>query len=132
MSRFDKPAVVAISTEPPTRKPTPQKYDWAAIREQLEANPGLWLQIGGEFSTGQYSYVRAGKPLAFQGMGGQLEITLRNQRPRTPKRGEAKGKGRVGDLWLRWTPEAWTEDDQARVDALHTPAPVTGETEAAS
>jgi hypothetical protein len=43
------------------------------------------------------------------GMGGQFQVSLRNQ--------TLKGKTRYGSLWMRWIPEGWTDDDQKRIEA---------------
>lgn len=94
---------------PPPRTPRPGKYDWDKIRAELEANAGLWVKVLDEVSTGVFSWVRAGKPLALSTMGGHLESSIRNQRP--------EGTTRVGSLWLRWEPPGWTAADQARVEA---------------
>lgn len=98
----------------PIGRPRPTKYDWDGARALMEANPGLWVLGLRDASTGIYTWVRRGKVQAFIGMGGQLQISLRNQRPK------AEGSpSRVGDLWLRWTPAGWTDLDQARAEAAH-------------
>lgn len=102
------PGTVAL--EPP--KPRPKtKYDWPAARQLLEDNPGLWVLVFNRFSTGMFSYVRRGGPEAFHGLGGHLQVSLRNQ--------EYEGTSKFGNLWLRWVPEGWTDDDQARAEEAH-------------
>lgn len=93
----------------PRGKRRPTKYDWDGARALLEDNPGLWVLALKGVSSGMYSHVRKGCPPGFDGMGGQLSLSLRNQ--------ELIGRTKFGDLWLRWTPEDWTEEDQARVEA---------------
>jgi hypothetical protein len=102
------PGTVAL--EPPRPKPR-TKYDWPAARQMLEDNPGLWVMVFTRFSTGMFSYVRRGGPEAFHGLGGQLQVSLRNQ--------EYEGASKFGNLWLRWIPEGWTDDDQKRVEEAH-------------
>lgn len=97
--------------ELPPRAPGPTKFDWAGVRAELEKNPGLWIKALDEVPTGIYTYVRRGKNLAFYGMGGYLEASLPNQRQIDGERGKR------GTLWLRWEPEGWTEQDQARAEA---------------
>lgn len=102
------PGTVALS---PSSAPKRTKYDWEGARRMLEDNPGLWVMVFDSFSSGMYSYVRRGGPVALAGMGGHLQISLRNQ--------ELVGKTKFGNLWLRWIPEDWTDEDQARAEAAH-------------
>lgn len=104
--------VGTVATDLP-RKKIKTKYDWDGVRTLLEANPGLWVLALQEMSSGMYSYVRRGGPDAFVGMGGHMQVSLRGQRD------SETAKGKIGDLWLRWFPEGWTPDDQARVEAAH-------------
>jgi hypothetical protein len=102
------PGTVAL--EPPKPKPR-TKYDWPAARQLLEDNPGLWVLVFNRFTTGMFSYVRRGGPEAFHGLGGHMQVSLRNQ--------EYDGPTKFGDLWLRWVPEGWTDDDQRRAEEAH-------------
>lgn len=102
------PGTVALS---PPKPQVRTKYDYSAARKLLEDNPGLWVLVFKKFSTGMFTYVRQGRPEAFHGMGGHMQVSLRNQ--------VSQGPSRWGDLWLRWVPEGWTADDQARAEAAH-------------
>lgn len=102
------PGTVALA---PPRTPPKTKYDWPGARKMIENNPGLWVLVFDRFSTGMYSYVRRGGPEAFHGLGGHLQVSLRNQ--------EYDGTSKFGNLWLRWVPEGWTDEDQARAEAAH-------------
>lgn len=102
------PGTVALN---PPVSTAPTKYDWPAARRQLEDNPGLWVLVFDRFSSGMYSYVRRGGPKALAGMGGHLQLSLRNQK--------YEGPTKWGDLWLRWIPDGWTDEDQARAEAAH-------------
>lgn len=97
-----------VSTVPPTKR-RPTKYDWDGARNLLEANPGLWVQVFDRFTSGMYTFLRQGGPIILQEMGGELQLSLRNQ--------ELVGKTKYGTLYLRWTPEGWTETDQAAAEA---------------
>lgn len=99
-----------VTKELPSKK-NPTKYDWDTVRTLLENNPGLWVLALSDMSKGMYSYVRAGKVGTFAGMGGHMQVSLRNQRD------SKRVKGKVGDLWLRWIPASWSADDQARAEA---------------
>lgn len=105
---LDVPAVGTVSTSPSTST-RPTKYDWAGARRLLEENPGLWVLVFNDFSAGMYAFARRGGPAVMHGMGGQFQVSLRNQ--------TLKGKTRYGSLWMRWIPEGWTDDDQKRVEA---------------
>jgi hypothetical protein len=98
---------IAAGSPPTKRRPT--KYDWDGARTLLEANPGLWILVFDEFTSGMYSFLREGGPVALQEMGGNLQLSLRDQ--------WMVEKTKYGKLWLRWTPEDWTEEDQARAEA---------------
>jgi hypothetical protein len=98
----------AVSDEPP-RKRRPTKYDWDGARVLLEANPGLWVEVFDRFTSGMYTFLRQGGPAVLREMGGDLQLSLRNQ--------ELIEKTKYGTLYLRWTPEGWTEQDQARAEA---------------
>jgi hypothetical protein len=104
---IDLPAGTVGLTPQGKRRPT--KYDWDSVRDLLEANPGLWVLTLKDVSSGMYSWVRKRYPPGFEGMGGQMQISLRNQ--------QMIGKTKYGDLWLRWIPEGWTDEDQARAEA---------------
>jgi len=95
----------------PQHKRRPTKYDWDGAVELLTANPGLWVQVFDKFTSGMYTFLREGGPEALRVMGGSLQMSLREQ--------EKIGKTKYGKLWLRWTPEGWTQDDQARAEAAH-------------
>jgi hypothetical protein len=95
----------------PVAKPRPTKYDWETARDLLESNPGLWVLTFNNFSSGMFSYARRGGPAALRELGGDLQLSLRNQ--------VMVGKTKFGTLWARWTPEGWTEDDQAAAEAAH-------------
>lgn len=99
-----------VSTTPPTKR-RPTKYDWDGARVLLEANPGLWVLVFDEFTSGMYTFLRQGGPLVLQEMGGNLQLSLRDQ--------HLVDKTKYGKLWLRWTPEGWTEQDQAAAEAAH-------------
>ncbi len=105
--------VGTVATRLPRAKAPNVRYDWPAVRALMEAHPGLWVKALEGLSSGMYSYVRRGGPTAFHGMGGHMQVSLRNQHPNPNK--DAKGK--VGDLWVRWIPEGWTDQDQARAEA---------------
>jgi hypothetical protein len=97
-----------VSATPPTKR-RPTKYDWDGARALLEKNPGLWVQVFDRFTSGMYTFLRQGGPVVLQEMGGNLQLSLRDQ--------ELVGKTKYGTLWLRWTPEAWSDEDQARAEA---------------
>lgn len=105
---LDVPAVGTVSTSP-SASARPTKYDWSGARRMLEENPGLWVLVFNDFSAGMYAFARRGGPAVMHGMGGQFQVSLRNQ--------TLKGKTRYGSLWMRWIPEDWTDDDQKRVEA---------------
>jgi len=106
------PGTVATAL-PPRRRSGRAVYDWDKVRAMLEDNPGLWVMALTGLSSGMYSYVRNGGPEAFVGMGGHMQVSLRNRRP------NPNAKGSIGDLWLRWIPAGWTAEDQARAEAAH-------------
>jgi hypothetical protein len=97
-----------VSTAPPTKRRA-TKYDWDGARVVLEANPGLWVQVFDKFTSGMYTFLRRGGPVALQEMGGNLQMSLRNQ--------YLVNKTKYGTLYLRWTPDGWTAEDQARAEA---------------
>lgn len=106
--RVKVPPVGTVASSPaPSTRPT--KYDWVGARKLLEDNPGLWVVVFNDFSAGMYAFARRGGPAVMHGMGGEFQVSLRNQ--------TLKGKTRYGSLWMRWIPEGWTEDDQKRVEA---------------
>lgn len=94
----------------PIGKPRPTRWDWVGARAQLEANPGVWVLVFKDFTSGMFSWVRRGDgPSTFNGMGGQLQMSLKNTR--------VVGKTQKGDLWLKHTPADWTTDDVERARA---------------
>lgn len=97
-----------VASTPPTKR-RPTKYDWDGARALLEKNPGLWVLVFDRFTSGMYTFLRDGGPAAIQEMGGSLQLSLREQ--------VAEGKSKHGKLWLRWTPDLWTDEDQARAEA---------------
>lgn len=106
----------ATPGSPPPRAPrnvSRARYDWPDIRKRLENTPGLWILAYEDVSTGTYYYVSRGRLSYFEGMGGYLECTMRNKHPLPDKPTISEG-----ELWLRWEPEGWTEEDQARAEAL--------------
>lgn len=104
MPVIDLPTAARVANMPPqTRRRTP-KNDWYTIVDRLRARPGVWIMVNEHASSGIFSYLRQGKCRAFWGMGGKLHLTMRNQ---------VSG---MGNLWLMWTPEGWTDLDQQRVD----------------
>jgi len=91
-------------TPEPIGRPRPTKWDWAGCRRTLENNPGTWVLVFKDFTSGMFSWVRAGKgPSTFNGMGGTLQMSLKNS--------VIVGRTQQGDLWLKWTPADWTERD---------------------
>ena len=107
---------VKLPTRSPSDPPMSAKpraggrYDWVGARKTLEDNPGVWLLMFNEpVSTGTYSHASRGKLVAFHGLGGYLESRLIDQ--------EKVGTITEGSLWMRWEPEGWTEEDQARANA---------------
>ena len=98
--------------EAPTPRRRSARYDWDDVRKRMEDHPGLWILADADVSTGMFTFVSRGRPAAFYGMGGHLECTMRDQKFREGTRTLA------GELWVRWEPEGWTEEDQARAEAL--------------
>lgn len=103
-------AGTVVAGAPPTKR-RPTKYDWDGARTLLEGNPGLWVLVFDQFTSGMYTFLRDGGPVALQEMGGNLQLSLRDQ--------HMVEKTKYGKLWLRWTPEDWTDEDQARAEAAH-------------
>lgn len=101
---------IAAGSPPTKRRPT--KYDWDGARKLLEDNPGLWVLVFDQFTSGMYTFLRQGGPVVLQEMGGDLQLSLRDQ--------HMIERTKYGKLWLRWTPEGWTEEDQARAEAAVT------------
>lgn len=99
-----------VMVTPPTKR-RPTKYDWDGARALLEANPGLWVLVFDKFTSGMYTFLREGGPVVLQEMGGSLQLSLRDQ--------ELIGKTKYGKLWLRHTPDGWTDQDQAAAEAAH-------------
>ena len=95
--------------DPPPPIQRPGRYDWNAARKRLETNPGVWLLVFPDVSTGTFYYASRGRMTAFAGMGGWLESRIRDQK--------RKGSSAEGELWMRWEPDGWTEEDQARANA---------------
>lgn len=106
--RFPTTKLGEVAAEPPQRK-RPLKYDWPTAVRLMQANPGQWVLVFKKFSTGMYSYVRKGGPPMLREIGGTLELSLTNQK--------VTGGTKAGELWVRWTPDNWTEQDQALSDA---------------
>jgi hypothetical protein len=100
---------VGTGSGSPVSGARPTRYDWEGARKMLEKSPGLWVLVFNDFSAGMYSFARRGGPAAMHGMGGQFQVSLRNQR--------LKGKTRYGSLWMRWIPEDWTDEHQRIVEA---------------
>ena len=98
---------IAAGSPPTKRRPT--KYDWDGARALLEQNPGLWILVFDKFTSGMYTFLREGGPVVLQEMGGNLQLSLRDQ--------HMVEKTKYGKLWLRWTPEDWTDEDQAAAEA---------------
>jgi hypothetical protein len=100
----------ASATPEPIGKPRPTKWDWVGCRATLESNPGTWVLVFHDFTSGMFSWVRSGKgPSAFNGMGGTLQMSLKNT--------ELIGRTQFGDLWLKWTPADWSTADVERARA---------------
>jgi hypothetical protein len=99
-----------VASTPPTKR-RPTKYDWDGARTLLETHPGLWVLVFDRFTSGMYTFLREGGPVALQEMGGNLQLSLRDQ--------VTVEKTKYGKLWLRWTPDDWTDQDQAAAEAAH-------------
>lgn len=106
----DTPTPGTVMSSLPTKRRA-TKYDWDTARANLEANPGLWVLVFEKFTSGMYTFLREGGPVVIREMGGNLQMSLRDQ--------ELIGRTKTGKLWLRWTPEDWTEQDQAAAEAAH-------------
>ena len=89
---------------PSARRGTP-KHDWENVIVRLRDRPGQWQLAFSDFTTGMFSYLRDGRVKTLEPLGGRLHMTMKRQ------------QANAGDLWLMWTPDGWTETDQARVDA---------------
>ena len=79
--------------DPPQRRSPP--YDWSAIAEQLEANPGEWAKIFEEDRTSLATAIRIGGIKVLDPSNG-FEVRTRNN---------TRGEPRTCTLYLRYSPE---------------------------
>jgi hypothetical protein len=98
--------------DPPPPLQRAGRHDWNHARQRLEDNPGVWIMVFPAVTTGTFHYASRGRLTAFIGMGGYLESRIRGQKP--------VGRSAEGELWMRWEPAGWTEEDQARANAAAT------------
>ncbi len=102
----------ALYKEPPKRF-VKGKHDWQEVVERLRANPGRWILADVNVSTSTVWRAGKGGIAALNRLGGSVESRHRD----THMEDGARGTSRYGDMWLRWTPDGWTEEDQV-VNAL--------------
>jgi hypothetical protein len=103
------PPVGTVASRPDSAPARPTKYDWVGARKLLEENPGMWVLVFNDFSSGMYAFARRGGPGSMHGMGGHFQVSLRNQK--------VKDKTSYGSLWMRWIPEGWTDEHQRIAEA---------------
>lgn len=106
-----KPRTKIVKKDPPPKKVP--RYDWAAIAEQLKADPGVWHQIYEKDKTG-YAVAVSNDDIAplRSSLGFQVR-TANNTRGR-PANGTDPGEARTCSLYLRWVkPKRMTKKKEA-------------------
>lgn len=96
----------------PPKRYVKGKHDWQSVVVRLLANPGRWILADSDVSTSTAWRAGKGGIAALNRIGGKVESRHRDTRLEDG----ARGTSRYGDLWLRWTPDNWTDDEQTAVD----------------
>lgn len=103
--------MAARCNEPPKRF-VKGKHDWQEVAGRLQANPGRWILADTDVSTSTVWRAGNGGIATLNRLGGKVESRHRD----THLEDGTRGTSRYGDLWLRWTPDGWSEADQAATD----------------
>lgn len=90
-----------------------RKHDWEQVRSLLETHPGVWLLAVSDMSSAAVDWGRKAKPQSFAGWKGWLDSRRYKIHP------ASEGIPERFDLWLRWVPPDWTDEDVARAQAEH-------------
>ena len=85
--------------------------DWDAIAEKLKENPGTPVLLPGFIQTPKVEALQiqvnySTPPKALRALGGEVKGYIRNSM-------KTDDDGRIGDLWLIWTPEGMTPTEGA-------------------
>lgn len=97
----------ARTTPPPRRRRSDSRHNWDVIAASLREEPAAWVLAASGVSNTMAWRAGRGDIAALRALGGQVHSHHRD----TYTEQGASGSTRYGDLWLKWTPEGWTEDD---------------------
>jgi len=97
---------------PPRKRPVRGKHDWQSVASRLSDTPGRWILAQQDVSTSMAWRAGNGQIAALNVLRGRIEYRHRDTAFVTGDRGTT----RYGDLWLRWVPDGWAEDQQVAAD----------------